>query len=249
MIAAYPNARMMLGFDDVDEVIDPSREDHRFISICPMYTLNRLVDAAAADPRFNRLWPFTSLHHFGLSRTVRSPYSTDCPSIVTVAPERYRVTSADGPFVRKKTHGGVELAQEAVILGVGNIDEALDMMARGLPENADGAVDGNEEDLRRIEGKHILTDAERLLLNTALAGRPADLDRLIRIGVDIDVVDYQGFTPLMQAVRSRNGDAVRLLVDAGANVDAVNRNVTAMVLAEWLAPDVPSIGQTLGING
>lgn len=54
---------------------------------------------------------------------------------------------------------------------------------------------------------------------------PADAIRhLISIGVPVNGKDRYGNTPLHYAARAKNVEAMKALLDAGANIDAVNRD-------------------------
>ena len=55
---------------------------------------------------------------------------------------------------------------------------------------------------------------------------------LLDEGLDIDIKNIKGCTPLMEAVHSHNFDAVKLLVDQGANIDATDESgLTALFYA------------------
>jgi ankyrin repeat protein len=55
-----------------------------------------------------------------------------------------------------------------------------------------------------------------------MEGRLEDLAELLGAGADPSVVDKQGFTPLHFAAQSLDPGAVRLLIDAGADIEARN---------------------------
>lgn len=70
------------------------------------------------------------------------------------------------------------------------------------------------------------------LLDGARLGQVADLSRLLASGVPANVVDANGFTPLMLAVVHGQLPAARALVDGGAQVNARNRGgITPVMLA------------------
>jgi uncharacterized protein len=57
----------------------------------------------------------------------------------------------------------------------------------------------------------------------ALQGRTDELARSLAEGADPNVADAAGFTPLHFAAQSLQPQAVRLLIDAGADLEARNR--------------------------
>lgn len=63
---------------------------------------------------------------------------------------------------------------------------------------------------------------------------PAIAKLLIERGADVNAADGEGTTPLMQAVRNKNAELVKVLIDAKANLDARNMNygTTALMDAE-----------------
>ncbi len=65
------------------------------------------------------------------------------------------------------------------------------------------------------------------LLNVTLSDLPNKAEvvsTLIAGGADINLPDYQGMTPLLVAAQRQDNDIVKLLVDAGANVNAKSAN-------------------------
>jgi ankyrin repeat protein len=72
----------------------------------------------------------------------------------------------------------------------------------------------------------------------ALEGRVVELERSLQAGVDADVTDSAGFTPLHFAAQSLHPEAVRLLIGAGAELEARNRfGATPLLVALGNARD------------
>lgn len=72
---------------------------------------------------------------------------------------------------------------------------------------------------------------------------PAEIDKLIKNGADVNAKDKDGGTPLMLAsLGSLNSDAVKALIKAGANVNAKNNEgFTPLMLAAIYNPDALKI--------
>ena len=72
---------------------------------------------------------------------------------------------------------------------------------------------------------------------------PAEIDKLIKNGADVNAKDKDGNTPLMLAsFGSLNSDAVKALIKAGANVNAKNNEgLTPLMLAAIYNPDALKI--------
>ena len=72
------------------------------------------------------------------------------------------------------------------------------------------------------------TDADRwnllhrVLVSVVIPPKVEMVRHLIRIGVDVNAQDRCLWTPLHFAARTKNTSVVRMLLDAGAEVDAVN---------------------------
>jgi ankyrin repeat protein len=72
----------------------------------------------------------------------------------------------------------------------------------------------------------------------ALEGRIEELARSLVDGADPSVADAAGFTPLHFAAQSLHPEAVRILVDAGADIEARNRfGATPLLVALGKATD------------
>ena len=92
--------------------------------------------------------------------------------------------------------------------------------------------------------KHGATEQtrERLwqnLIDRILSPRPAPLTawkELLKAGISVDTPDAAGHTALMQAAKyARNVRLIRLLIKAGANVNAVDGRTGASVLCQMAA--------------
>lgn len=87
-------------------------------------------------------------------------------------------------------------------------------------------------------------DAEKELSNAATAGDPVRVAYLLDMGVDINVRDSEGYTPLLTAVRTRYNALAELLVARGADVNlADNDDWTPLMYAAWR--DSPEIVRIL----
>ena len=64
-----------------------------------------------------------------------------------------------------------------------------------------------------------LSEAERSLLDAAVSGDTGAVVALLQDGIDVDVGDEQGFSPLMLAARQGHVATMKVLVEAGAAVD------------------------------
>jgi len=62
----------------------------------------------------------------------------------------------------------------------------------------------------------------RPLASLTRAPIPSMIEYLIKLGVDVNARDRHGWTPLHFAARIMNVDIIKLLLDAGAEIDPVN---------------------------
>lgn len=70
------------------------------------------------------------------------------------------------------------------------------------------------------------------LVNAALHGSTADIDRLVSEGKDVNEIDENGSIPLLEASIRGNSETVAALLRHGANVNAVGKDgSTALLLA------------------
>jgi ankyrin repeat protein len=79
-----------------------------------------------------------------------------------------------------------------------------------------------------------------LLVTEAFYGKLDRIDQLLRAGADIDAQDGTSWNPLHAAVENWDLDAVRLLLDRGANVNAVIGGWTPLFHALNLESSVAS---------
>jgi len=140
MLLANPPGAAEYGITDVDRDIDPMNGNTRIIEHFPCYTLNRLVEAASQDPRIKAYYPYSSHEVFGLSRTPW-PFSNDCPVVVVVSPERYRVYSSNPADPSIDMSGHNELVRRYEFIGTGDIPRTLDLIVSALPPMVNGEVD------------------------------------------------------------------------------------------------------------
>ena len=70
-----------------------------------------------------------------------------------------------------------------------------------------------------------------LLYEAALLGQAPVMRRLLPAGVDPDVTDYRGWTPLMFAAQEGHTNCIQLLLDSGASV---NRSFLYEESPPWL---------------
>lgn len=101
---------------------------------------------------------------------------------------------------------------------------------RGSTKVADILLDhvSNSKSIQQIdlEGKSALSLAVRNM-------PPSVVGKLVNLGAQIEARDPNGRTPLMTAIEYRRSDTVKLLLDLGADRNAVdNSNVTAEDMAE-----------------
>jgi ankyrin repeat protein len=106
----------------------------------------------------------------------------------------------------------------------GNVAAAAHLVARGATLTLSTALCLDRwEDADRLAGSASPREKQFALTLAALRGRAAAVRRLIGMGVDIDAVSadlYSHATPLHHAVGSGSLEAVKVLVEAGARLDA-----------------------------
>ena len=87
---------------------------------------------------------------------------------------------------------------------------------------------------------------EMLLHTAALRGDRAEIPRLLKEGAVVDARDADGRTPLLLAVRAGHSDIARMLLEAGADVDArgATMQITPLMVAAQRG-DVDSVALLL----
>ena len=97
------------------------------------------------------------------------------------------------------------------------------------------------------------SDGERAAyrgLFAAAASNDADaIARLVKQGEAVDARDGHGRTPLIVAAHLRRHDAMRALVSAGANPNALERDRYDIVTVAAVAGDVPTLKVALALGG
>lgn len=184
----------------------------------PLAWLAPLVAAFSQHPRIGQLYPYTSHQLFCLSRTTKYPWSADCPHIEAIAENRFRVYGTKYLIVvgTYKEYRWKEAEYE--VLGEGGISEAVLWADAALPTGCGPAINGNFEDLRRLEGKSVTPTAVKDLHRAVIHGDIEAVSLLLAAGADIDATEYERLTPLMVAVLGQNSAMVRLLLEKGANI-------------------------------
>jgi peptide-methionine (S)-S-oxide reductase len=106
----------------------------------------------------------------------------------------------------------------------GNVDAAGHLVDRGAPVTLATAVClGRWDDASRLLVSATMREKQLALVLAALRGKGEALRRLLASGVDPDTVSpdlYSHATALHHAVHSGSLDAVKVLVEAGARLDA-----------------------------
>jgi hypothetical protein len=118
----------------------------------------------------------------------------------------------------------------------GNVDAAAHLVKRGAPLTlATAAALGYWDDMRRLAEQASERQNRFAVVLVALRGNEEALQRLLAAGADVNVPSedlYSHATPVHHAVCSGSLGAVRLLVDAGANV-AVRDTVWEATPLDW----------------
>lgn len=108
----------------------------------------------------------------------------------------------------------------------GNLDAAAHLVRRGATLTLEVALClGWWDDVDRLLPAATQQEKQFAFVLSALRGRPEALRRLIRAGVDLNAPSaglYSHGTPLHHAVSSGSLDAVKVLADAGANLNAID---------------------------
>jgi ankyrin repeat protein len=86
------------------------------------------------------------------------------------------------------------------------------------------------------------------LLAAAARGDSAEIERLVARGAKVDVRDGYGRTPLHVAAYGRHADAMRALVKAGANPNALEHDRYDIVTIAAVADDLPTLKVALALG-
>lgn len=115
-------------------------------------------------------------------------------------------------------------------LAHGNMDAARHLLKRGGNLTLTTAICLDlKEDISRLGNSSSSNERQIALIAAAFYGKSELIDYLIRLGVDVNayIDSSSGFhshaTALHQAVYSGSMESVRLLIEAGANLDAPDR--------------------------
>jgi len=118
----------------------------------------------------------------------------------------------------------------------GNVAAAAHLVERGAPLTLSTALHlGRWDDVDRLLTTATDRDKQLSFVMSALRGKPDALRRMIRAGVDVNAPSadlYAHATPLHHAVSSGSLDAVRVLVEAGAELHTRDRAWDATPL-DW----------------
>jgi peptide-methionine (S)-S-oxide reductase len=127
----------------------------------------------------------------------------------------------------------------------GNIDAAEHLVTRGAPLTLSSALClGRWADAERLSATAGPAEKQFALTLTALRGKAEALRRLIAAGADVNAVSadlYSHATPLHHAVGGGSLEAVQVLVEAGASLDARDTayNGTPLGWAEYAGKKPP----------
>ena len=86
------------------------------------------------------------------------------------------------------------------------------------------------------------------LFAAAMRGDVAEIRRLTATGADVNARDAYGRSPLHVAAYARQGDAMRALANAGADVKALERDRYDVVTIAAVADDLPTLETALAIG-
>ncbi len=86
------------------------------------------------------------------------------------------------------------------------------------------------------------------LFAAAARGDAAEIERLVARGAKVDARDGYGRTPLHVAAYGRHADAMRALVKAGADPDALERDRYDIVTIAAVADDLPTVKVALALG-
>jgi ankyrin repeat protein len=86
------------------------------------------------------------------------------------------------------------------------------------------------------------------LFAAALAGDVDEIERVVKSGQPVDARDAHGRTPLHVAAYARRHDAMRALVQSGANPNALDHDRYDIVTIAAVADDVPTLETALDLG-
>jgi hypothetical protein len=104
-----------------------------------------------------------------------------------------------------------------------------------LPQRFDGRTFGPNTRFERL----IQADTNALMLFAAISPNTAQLGALMEIGLDVNSANEAGYTPLMFAAAYNTPEAVRFLIDQGADLEAwaYVQDLTPLHVADLMNPN------------
>ena len=77
-------------------------------------------------------------------------------------------------------------------------------------------------DIQEVTEKEKWNFLHRALVSVTMKSTPRMINHLIGLNVDVNAADCYGNTPLHYATRSKDRNIIKLLIDAGANINHIN---------------------------
>jgi len=207
-----------------------------------------LAEAMRDHHRLGRLFPFISHGSLCLSRCTRYPFSMDCPHAQSPAPGLFRVLGPGYRTVVLEGAGGDRYRDtEYELRGEGGVEEALALMDASLPPGCEPVILGGLPELRRRLRLPPPSPQAHALQAAAWKGDIEALTAALDHGAHADAgADVHKYTPLMMAVEGGRVDAVRLLLQRGADVHSRNAGgETALSIARFYRDPPPRIAQII----
>lgn len=96
-------------------------------------------------------------------------------------------------------------------------------MFRGDIEKFDSLIQ-NGYDIHSITEKERWNLLHRELVSVTLEPKIEMIAHLIKNGVDVNGIDYYGYSPLHYAARTKNKEVAKCLLDAGAEINTVSKD-------------------------